>query len=77
LTWKGFHSEENATPRTIILTKDKILLCEEDYSKWHSQQTGEEGFSLANMQGRPAFQVIKYHNISDLTEIVSLQIENP
>lgn len=63
-TSKGFV----LVPRSLIITQEKLHLCEEDYSKWPSL-----GVPNAKTPSTPQFQIIQSKNIS---EVMGLQVDD-
>jgi len=63
--FKGFGPSKVGAivPRTLIITDDIIMLCEEDYSHWPSLYGAELAPSTSQ------FQLKSSHNISDVIEV--------
>jgi len=65
-SWKGFTPPKvgPVVPRSLIITDDQVILCEEDYGRWPSL-----GFETAKSPQTPQFLVKSVHVISDVLQI--------
>jgi hypothetical protein len=65
LTLRYFFSVGALLPRSIIITEDTLVLCDEDYGRWPSS-----GIDVSELPRTPQFHKRSLHPISDIVNIV-------